>query len=218
VAYVSVDVAVPTRARPVSASDAKGELSAVAWVPGRQLDYEDWLRLGSRLGVAGRGSGWWLGDWLRYGTASYGSKYTAAVRVTGYDRQTLMNMVYVATRFPISRRRESLSWSHHAEVAGLDSPDQDRWLERAAVERLTVRELRLELLSSRRRLATNDEEKAPERADPLGPVERGTSDVDAPRERDPGEPAPAASGGDNILTCPHCGRTFSEHDRPGATQ
>ena len=114
-----------------------------------ELTYEDWLRQGSKLGLAGRNAGWWLGDWLRYGTTRYGSKYAAAARTTGYDRQTLMNMVYVATRFEFSRRRENLSWSHHAELAALDAEDQERWLDRAAAERFSVRDLREMLLSSK---------------------------------------------------------------------
>jgi hypothetical protein len=92
------------------------DLSPVAWVASGELAYDGWVRHGSRLGVAGRSSGWWIGDWVRYGAARYGQRYAVAARVTGYDDQTLMNMVYVATRFEISRRRENLSWSHRAEL------------------------------------------------------------------------------------------------------
>ena len=53
-----------------------------------------------------------------------------ASRITGYDVQTLMNMVYVATRFESGRRRERLSWSHHAELAALEPPEQEEWLTR----------------------------------------------------------------------------------------
>jgi hypothetical protein len=35
-----------------------------------------------------------------------------------------MNVVYDATRVPISRRLEKLSWSHHAELAAFDIHDQ----------------------------------------------------------------------------------------------
>jgi hypothetical protein len=72
-----------------------------------------------------------------------------AARITGYDDQTLMNMVYVATRFEVSRRREKLSWSHHAEVAALDREEQEWWLDRAGAGRLTVRGLRDELSCAR---------------------------------------------------------------------
>ena len=53
-----------------------------------------------------------------------------------------MNMVYVATRFEAERRRERLSWSHHAELAALEPDDQEQWLTRAEEQRLSVRDLR----------------------------------------------------------------------------
>jgi hypothetical protein len=56
-----------------------------------------------------------------------------------------MNMVYVASRFEVSRRREKLSFGHHAELASLPRPDQERWLERAQAEKLPVHVLRREL-------------------------------------------------------------------------
>ena len=131
-----------------STTDSLGQadLTNVGWTPSIDLAREDWLRIGSRIGAASRNAPWWIGDWVRYGAQQYGSKYELASRVTGYDAHTLMNMVYVATRFDLSRRREELSWSHHAELAPLDEREQDRWLKRAASEKLSVRGLRLALL------------------------------------------------------------------------
>jgi hypothetical protein len=117
-------------------------MTHVSWAPRRELVASEWLRHGRWLGSLGRAVGWWIGDWLRYGNASYGERYTAAARITGYDRQTLMNMVYVASRIDISRRREILSFSHHAEVASLRAAEQEQWLERAEREGLSVRSLR----------------------------------------------------------------------------
>jgi hypothetical protein len=120
----------------------QAELTTVGWIPSTDLALEDWLRQGARLGAASRHAPWWIGDWVRYGAARYGSKYDLAARTTGYDRHTLMNMVYVASRFETVRRRENLSWSHHAEVASLDEKEQERWLTRATKEKLSVRGLR----------------------------------------------------------------------------
>jgi hypothetical protein len=111
----------------------------------------DWVRQGRWLGALGRGAGWWIGDWLRYGNAHYGQRYTAAARATGYDVQSLMNMAYVAGRFESPRRRPSLSFSHHAELAGLTPEDQDVWLDRAEAGGLSVRSLRVELRHARNR-------------------------------------------------------------------
>jgi hypothetical protein len=121
------------------------ELTGVAWVPLQELMFDEWCRHGARIGVAGRSSAWWIGDWVRYGAVQYGQKYAVAARVTGYDHQTLMNMVYVANRYAASRRREKLSWSHHAELAALSDAEQDAWLDRVTSRGLTVRALRREL-------------------------------------------------------------------------
>jgi hypothetical protein len=76
------------------------------------------------LGEIGRACQWWIGDWLNYGERAYGEKYAQGMAATGYELQTLTNMAWVAARVEISRRREILSWSHHAEVAALESDEQ----------------------------------------------------------------------------------------------
>jgi len=131
-----------------------GTLTGTSWTPSRELDMRAWLEHGRRFGMVGRGVAWWIGDWLIYGNARYGERYARAARATGYDTQSLMNMVYVASRFPATRRRASLSWSHHAELAALPPNEQDRWLELAEHERMSVRSLRGELQSARRAAGT----------------------------------------------------------------
>ena len=111
----------------------------------------EWVVQGRRLGMAGRHVGWWIGDWLRYGNAAYGERYSRASKITGYDTQTLMNMVYVASRVEAARRRGSLSWSHHAEIAALPEDEQQRWLAHAEQSGLSVRDLREEIRRERRR-------------------------------------------------------------------
>lgn len=120
-------------------------LTEVSWAPRNALELGDWVRQGHWLGVLTRASGWWLGDWLRYGNARYGERYRTAAAITGYDVQTLMNQAYVASRFTTSRRREKLSFSHHAELAALPLAEQDRWLDHAEGSGLSVRALRSEL-------------------------------------------------------------------------
>ena len=120
-------------------------VTPVSWQPGHAISLSQWVADGQRLGAIGRGVNWWLGDWLRFGNLKFGERYVRASRITGYDVQTLMNMVYVATRFDSDRRRERLSWSHHAELAALGPEEQEEWLTRAENERLSVRDLRAEL-------------------------------------------------------------------------
>jgi signal transduction histidine kinase len=137
-------------------------VTPVAWQPRQALSLSQWVADGQRLGAIGRGVNWWLGDWLRFGNHKFGERYARASRITGYDVQTLMNMVYVATRFEAPRRRDRLSWSHHAELAALDEASQDEWLTRAEDERLSVRDLRAEL----RRVTRANESEALAAASP----------------------------------------------------
>ncbi len=125
-------------------------ISKVAWVPPSDLGQAEWLSAGRRLGAIGRCSQWWIGDWIRYGTARWGEKYVEAARVTGYDVASLRNMAWVAAQFDSSLRSDKLSWSHHVLLAPLSAEEQRYWIEKAADGRLSVSDLRLELRASGR--------------------------------------------------------------------
>jgi hypothetical protein len=132
--------------------EANAGITPVGWVPPHDpMDHPRWVAVGRRLGGISRSNQWWLGDWLRYGSAKWGEKYVEASRITGYDVRSLANMATLAACFEISRRRDDLSWSHHAVVAALGPDEQDRWLDMAAAERLSVADLRIELRSVERR-------------------------------------------------------------------
>ncbi len=120
-------------------------ISRVAWVPQESLDQAEWLTAGRRLGAIGRCSQWWIGDWIRYGTARWGEKYVEAARVTGYDVASLRNMAWVAAQLDLSLRSDKLTWSHHVLLAPLEPDEQRHWIERAIEGRLSVADLRLEL-------------------------------------------------------------------------
>jgi hypothetical protein len=117
--------------------------TSVAWYGHNGLTRQEWTAYGSRLGVVTKASNWWLGDWVRFGQRHYNDhRFEIASRITGYDEQTLRNFAYVAGRCDFSRRRENLSWSHHAEVAALESAEQDQLLDQAVSRELSVRRLR----------------------------------------------------------------------------
>jgi hypothetical protein len=59
-------------------------------------------------------------------------------------------MASLASQFDSSRRRDNLTWCHHAAVASLRSEEQEIWLDRAIALRLSVADLRIELKSARR--------------------------------------------------------------------
>jgi hypothetical protein len=140
----------PKLVREAAAGRSPSAVSKVAWRPNGDLGHPEWLEAGRRLGAIGRCSQWWIGDWLRYGTARWGEKYAEAARVTGYDASSLRNMAWVASRFDQSLRSDKLTWSHHVLLAPLEPQEQRRWLERAVGERLSVVDLRLELRAARK--------------------------------------------------------------------
>jgi hypothetical protein len=172
---------VPQRDRPTGSGRGlkrqTGAVSKVAWLPQGELARSEWLATGRRLGAIGRCSQWWIGDWIRYGTAKWGEKYAEAARVTGYDVASLRNMAWVASRFDTSLRSDKLTWSHHVLLAPFE-PDQQRyWLERATEERFSVTDLRVALRALR----------------------------DGTEQEPAGEPAAGVAVAQSPAVCPHCG-------------
>jgi hypothetical protein len=83
---------------------------------------------------------WELGDLaaevvVKYGTESL-QEYARAI---GLDYGTLLNYRRVSKRFPFSRRREDVSWSHHERAAALTPDAADALLLQAAAEVWSVR-------------------------------------------------------------------------------
>jgi hypothetical protein len=113
--------------------------------PVRALDFHEWRRAGVRIARLANASAWYLGDWIAYGEAHYEDRYQRAVDVVGLSYQTLRNYAWVCRRFPLSRRRDTLTFYHHMEVAKLPAADQDQWLDRAQDSGWSVRALRKEL-------------------------------------------------------------------------
>jgi hypothetical protein len=114
----------------------------------RQLSFERWLSVGRQLSDVYTSSVWCLGDWLAYGEAAYSGRYRSAIEQTSLDYQTLRNYAWVAKRFSLSRRRDSLSFGHHAEVAALAEAEQDFWLRKADELGWPVKRLRREVRMS----------------------------------------------------------------------
>lgn len=123
-----------------------------------KVAFDQWLDLGKQLAQMDRSMPWWIGDWAAYGKNLWGreyepdepddapkSKYREAIDVTGLAYQTIANYQTVADSFPISRRRETLSFQHHAEVASLGPAEQEHWLQLAENEKLSVKALREQL-------------------------------------------------------------------------
>ncbi|APU21378.1 LmbU family transcriptional regulator [Actinoalloteichus sp. GBA129-24] len=123
-----------------------------------RIAFDKWVGIGSYLSNAISASTWCLGDWLVYGEESFSGRYRDATEFTSLDYQTLRNHAWVARRFPISRRRETLSFTHHAEVASLSEPEQDFWLRKADECGWSAKRLRREVRASLQERVIGDEQ------------------------------------------------------------
>jgi hypothetical protein len=108
----------------------------------RQLSLQAWQRIGRQMFVISDSSAWWWGDWLVFGEERYPDRYRRALAETSLDYQTLRNYAWVARRYPLSRRRDKLSFQHHVVVAALPDSEQDVLLTQAEAERWSRNELR----------------------------------------------------------------------------
>ena len=117
------------------------------------LSPEDWIKIGSTLGSIEGSVRWWRADWWAFTDFRYADR-RSIVEAEGWDGpsySTLANDATVARVFQPSRRRELLSFSHHAEVVALAPADADALLDLCAEaitqrgKALSTRELRAEI-------------------------------------------------------------------------
>jgi hypothetical protein len=118
----------------------RGSFTAVGWIaPTTLLSRDGWLAVGDAITALERATPWLWGDWWRAGVAVP----TLPPDWQGPARHTLENYAGVARRFPHSRRRESVSFKHHAELAALPHSEQEKWLDQCdKPKRLSVTALR----------------------------------------------------------------------------
>ena len=109
------------------------------------MPLERWKALGAKIGLYSDATYWWLGDWPAFGRTKYGRRYKERIALTGLDCQTLRNYAVVARRFELSRRRDNVSFQHHAEGSGLPDDKQDSWLDLSAENHWSKHELRRRL-------------------------------------------------------------------------
>lgn len=138
---------------------------------GDQPTVEEWREMGEWLNKLRDSIQWMIGDWANLGTVYMDDwldpkelsllesqnkndipegKYRWLASLVDYSYGTLRNFAYIARTFPVSRRRDTLSYSHHVEVAALpNTKQQDQLLDLADEGRngksLSVRELREEV-------------------------------------------------------------------------
>ncbi len=108
--------------------------------------FDEWLNIGRNLYANSAAINWHIGDWWAFGDHRYGARAKAAAEgLFGLAFQTLRNAGTIARSFEVSRRRDVVSWAHHAEVAALPAPIADQFLEKAELEGMSRNELRREV-------------------------------------------------------------------------
>lgn len=109
---------------------------------------EQWSEIGRFIFKAVKTSTWWIADWAAFGDIQYGKLEEFCSAHTELSYQTVRNLASVARAVELSRRRDKLSFSHHAEVAALPAKEQSKWLALAEEKTLTVVELRRRIRES----------------------------------------------------------------------
>jgi hypothetical protein len=161
---------------------------------------------GQRLMKAHGKIQWKIGDWWSSGEHAYGERTVAAAELFDgtYSVGSLKNMASAARAFPTSRRRDLLSFAHHVTVAALPEADQERMLDLAEAEKLSVARLRSRVqddlerqqdaLEETNRTSITASLQAPTEPASDGPVD--PMDYQPPRPRLKLVPDPATSPGD----------------------
>lgn len=106
----------------------RGQLTLTGWRLPADLTAREWEQAGDVLSKVDQGRQWWLGDWWNAG-AEYGDRKECCERLE-IDYGGTANCAMVCKAFNFSRRREKLTFTHHAEVCVIDDPAvQDRMLD-----------------------------------------------------------------------------------------
>ncbi|MES1975710.1 MAG: hypothetical protein V4472_24905 [Pseudomonadota bacterium] len=103
-----------------------------------------WRTLGEQLAGYQDVLQWAWGDWWLHGQRAYGEAAEKALP-SGIHLATLRNYAVVARAIESSRRREHLTFSHHALVAPLSASEQDELLDAAEFGKWTTRMLATEI-------------------------------------------------------------------------
>jgi hypothetical protein len=119
------------------------KLTSIGLVLPDNLDVKDWEIIGLKLGQYERAFMWAIGDWWAFAEHRYGDrKHFVDEGYFGLTYQTIANCASICRAVETSRRREDLSFSHHAEVAAFDPAEQDELLGLAQSGGWSVKKLR----------------------------------------------------------------------------
>jgi N6-adenosine-specific RNA methylase IME4 len=135
------------RENPVSAAgpqyigiQAPGKLTRLGWEIPENLSREEWIKAGKLLNKTEAALQFWIGDWWNHGDRKWGGG-RALAEEAGVNYNTVTNYASICRAFDFSRRREDLSFTHHAEAIAAPEEHRQDYLERAAKENWSTRKL-----------------------------------------------------------------------------
>jgi N6-adenosine-specific RNA methylase IME4 len=107
----------------------------------RDVTNAEWISVFKALREIEGSVQFWIGDCLAYREQRWGM-YDDMIEESGYEKGTLRYIKLVSEKIESARRRADLTFSHHVEVVKLSPEKQDEYLEKAAQNNLTVKDLR----------------------------------------------------------------------------
>lgn len=119
-----------------------GRLTAVSFTPQPGVTFDEWAEAVRVMGRLIRVTPWIVGDLLAYGEDHFGERAAQVFDEFGLASETISNYVNVARAIPRTRRRKTLPFSIHAEVAALPEREQEEWLTRCEAKGWTRGQLR----------------------------------------------------------------------------
>lgn len=125
---------------------------------GDELTLQEWREMGMWLNQLKDSIQWMIGDWANMALGyvdtwtkpdgtEFETRYAELLKSTDYSYSTLRKFASVAAAVPVFRRRNTLTFSHHVEVARLPDEAQERFLDLAEPNEIRekpmpIRELR----------------------------------------------------------------------------
>lgn len=109
----------------------RDDANETAWLAAelkKDLSFNQWEEIGERLFIRHSRLQWAIGDWWRFGERYDGRRYSVPEHF-GVNYHICENYASVARAFDGSRRRENLSFAHHAEVTSLPPEEADALLD-----------------------------------------------------------------------------------------
>ena len=132
------------------ASTERCQITATGLVIAEDASEDELIMIGRQLATAERSLMWWVGDLAATAARRYGETYDVVMEATSLDYGTVRNAASIARKFELSRRRDNLSWSHHAEVASLEPDYADQALEEAEKQGWSQKDFRAWLKDAKR--------------------------------------------------------------------